>query len=343
MIANYVVDFVLDPSSSWHREKLCNDILEQKPSHVFLNIAWEAYKFSPSMLEVDDFLFQHGIPTTWVIWDITKTDPAWQQLRCSVVFLNFIFWRSYNQIVVKKLNATNQYWNSNAEKFLFLTGKPNKPQRIRLLHKFHQQGLMPKCSHSLFMHSGMYEASRRVVQYLSDREFADFVQQYQHNPDNIVPDMQETSMHYGGIPYNPDLYANSLVRVVSETNVDHHPPALTEKTYLTIVNKNPFVIAGDRYSCRYLKSLGFETFDQLFDIPTYDDISNVDARLDHVVNHVRQWLLGSFNKTQVADMVEHNYRRFLTLGQQTKQEFENITGVDIDQAVSTRDPQSNRW
>jgi hypothetical protein len=42
-------------------------------------------------------------------------------------------------------------------------------------------------------------------------------------------------------------------------------------------------------------------------------------------------------------MVEHNYRRFLTLGQQTKQEFENITGVDIDQAVSSFDPQSNRW
>lgn len=343
MIANYVVDFVFDPDSGYHRNKLCNDILEQKPSHVFLNIAWEAYKFSPSMLEVDEFLFQHGIPTTWVIWDITKTDPGWQQLRCSVVFLNFIFWRSYNQIIVKQSNATNQHWNSAAEQFLFLTGKPNKPHRIGLLYKLHQQGLMSRCNHSLFMNPGMYAESRQYVPELSDTEFARFVEQYQHNPDNISPDVQETSMHYGGIPFDPALYANSLVRLVSETSVHQNPPVLSEKTYLTILNKSPFVIAGDQYSCKYLRSLGFETFDQLFGIPTYDNIHNSNSRIDYTVHHVKQWLAGNFNKTEVADMIEHNYQCFVKLGQQIKQEFESTTGIDIDLAVSSLDPQSNGW
>lgn len=343
MIANYVVDFVMDPDSSWHRKKLCNDIVAQGPDHVFLNICWEAYKFNPCMLEVDEFLYQRGIPTTWVIWDVTKADPGWSQLRCSVVFLNFIFWRIYNQIIVKQVNACNQRWNPDAEKFLFLTGKPNKPQRIGLMYQLHKHGLMSQCNYSLFMNPGMYRESRRFVSSASDSEFAEFVELYQHNPDSISPNLQETSMHYGGIPYDPFLYSNSLFRLVSETNMDQTPPVLTEKTYLTIVNKNPFVIAGDRHSCRYLQSLGFATFDELFDIGTYDNIQNVNQRLTHVVNHVKHWLGGNFNKTEVADMVEHNYHCFVKIGQEIKQDFEKTTGVDIDLAVSSLDPQSNGW
>jgi hypothetical protein len=249
----------------------------------------------------------------------------------------------YNQIVVRQTNPVNHQWNPDAEKFLFLTGKPHKRQRIGLLYQLHKQGLMDKCVHSLFMSSGMLAQSRSYVPDISDLDFAKFVELYQHNPDNIVPDMQETNMHYGGIPYDSTLYANSLVRLVSETTVYLPAPFLTEKTYLTIVNKNPFIIAGDQYSCKYLKSLGFETFDQIFNISTYDNISHADARLTHVTNHVKQWLAGNFDKTQVADMVEYNYRRFTELGQKIKQDFENTTGIDIDLAVSSLDPQSNGW
>lgn len=337
MIANYIVDFVFDPDCKKERKDLCKQIIEQRPTSVFLNIAWEAYEFNPSILEVDEFLYQQGIQTTWIIWDIVKSDPGWLQLRCPVVFLNFQVWRCYNEIIVRQTNPVNQHWNSEAEKFLFLTGKPNKPQRIGLLYKLHKNRLMNKCVHSLFISQGMYEDSRRHISELSDSEFAEFVQRYQHTPDNIQPDMQEHSMHYGGIPYDAGLYTNSLFRLVSESNLYKKPAVLSEKTYITILNKNPFVIAGDRHSCKYLRDHGFEPFDQIFDIPTYDNIVPVDVRLNQTVNHVKQWLAGNFDKNAIKDMVEHNYANFIKLGKKIKEDFENATGTDIDLAVCSKD------
>lgn len=183
----------------------------------------------------------------------------------------------------------------------------------------------------------MYESSKSILPNLSTQEFDEFVQKYQRNLDNIEPDMQENSMHYGGIPYDPGIYANSKFRLISESNMNLTPPLISEKTYLTIVNKNPFVIAGDLNSCQYLRNLGFETFDQLFDIPTYDNIQCVDARLSCVIAHVKQWLAGNFDRTQVAEMVEHNYNRYIELGSKIKQDFENATRVDIDLAIYSRD------
>jgi hypothetical protein len=338
MIANYVVDFVLDPNCDQQRQDLCKQILEQKPDHVFLNIAWDPCGFDPCMLSVDEFLFKHGIPATWIILNWSEKNPLWQQnLKCNTIFIDFVLWRMYNEIIVRKTNKINPKWNPDADRYLFLTGKPDKIQRIGLLYQLYAQQLLDNCDHSFFMSPGMYNNSRRILSNLTTQEFDDFVQRHQRNLDNIEPDMQEHSMHYGGIPYNPDIYANSKFRLVSETSMHLQPPFITEKTYLTIVNKNPFVIAGDINSCQYLRSMGIEPFDQLFEIPTYDNIKFPGQRIQQVIAHVKQWLAGNFNKTTVADMVEHNFNRFVELGSKIKEDFEFTTGVDIDLAIYSKD------
>lgn len=340
MIVNYIVDFVLDPSCEKEREDLCKQLLDQRPAHVFLNIAWEPYDFNPCMLSVDKFLFDHGIPTTWIVCNWSEDNPVWKEnIKCPVVFIDLMLWRVYNEIIVKKTNGVNLKWNPDANRYLFLTGKPDKIQRIGLLYELHSQGLMSNCDHSFFMSPGMYEKSKKLLPKLTDQEFAEFVKQYQRNLDNIEPDMQETSMHYGGIPYDPSIYANSRFRLVSETNMFLAPPLISEKTYMTIVNNNPFVIAGDYLSCSRLKNYyKLETFDNVFDIPTYDTIKSHQIRLQQVIAHVKQWIARRFNRTEVADMVEYNYARFIQIGAEAREKFEAETGVDIDLAVYSRDP-----
>ena len=159
------------------------------------------------------------------------------------------------------------------------------------------------------------------------------MQAHTTSPDDIVYFKQTGDMHYGGVPYDHTMYANSLFRVVSETSMDYDPPYITEKTWLTLLNRNPFIIAGDLNSCKYLQSRGIETFDKIFDIPTYDDIVENNSRLEHIIAHVEQWLNGNFNKTEVADMVEHNHIRFLELAVQEQQQLEqriNYSASEID-------------
>ena len=314
-------------------ETICNELLKQKPTHAFLTMVWENWSSSPTLKYADEFFHQNGIPVTWIVNCWSKDDPAWKSYKNKVVFFDYVLWRMYQLIVVHKKSKINPIWNPNAEQFLFLTGKPYKPQRIGLLYKLYQRGLLTKCNYSLFSEHGLKEASRKVIPNITDEEFDEFVQKHSRNPDNIDYFKQPGDMHYGGVPYDSSLYTNSLFRLVSETGMDLPKPYITEKTWLTVLNRSPFILAGDKNSCNYLQSLGFATFDKIFDITTYDDIASADSRLDHVVNHVEQWLTGNFNKTEVADMVEHNHNRFLSLAVQSQQDLETQIGhsaLDID-------------
>jgi hypothetical protein len=317
--------------------KACQEILNEKPSHVFLTAFWENWHPSETLQWADNFFKHNNIPVTWIINHWSKPDIGWKKFNNPIVFVDFVLWRVYKEVVIKKKNAVNTIWNPDADQYLFLTGKPDKFQRIGLFYKLYKNDLLENCNYSLFMNPGMIAKSKKYVPELSNEEFESFVLQHQRNPDNICYIEQIDSLHYGGIPYDPALYSTSLFRLISETNMHLRTPWPTEKTWLTILNRNPFVIAGDLGTCEYLQSRGIETFDKLFDIPTYDNISSWHGRLDHVVAHVKQWMDRNFDKDRVADMVEKNYNRLVELALQEKAHVENSTGYDIDVLVDTCD------
>lgn len=314
--------------------QICNEILQQNPTQVFLTLVWENWgPMSPTLRYADEFFYKHGIQTTWIVNHWSKDHPRWKTFKNPVVFFDYVLWRMYQLTVVQKKSKINLSWNPNADRYLFLTGKPYKPQRIGLLYKLYKRGLLDRCNYSLFMDPGMKEKSRPLVPDATDTEYDEFVKNYTTSPDDIVYFKQDGDMHYGGVPYDDTLYANSLFRIVSETSMDSSPPYITEKTWLTVLNCSPFIIAGDLNSCKYLQGRGFETFDKVFDIPTYDNIVPHTDRLEHIIAHVEQWLSGNFNKFEVADMVEHNHKRFLELAineQQTLEEQINHSALAID-------------
>lgn len=316
---------------------ICQELLEQKPAHVFLTAFWENWRPTSTLKWADKFFKHNNIPVTWIINHWSKDDPEWKTFSNPVIFFDFVLWRMYNEILVKKKNAVNSSWNTDADQYLFLTGKPDKLQRIGLLYKLYKRGLLEKCNYSLFMNDGMYEKSRKHVPDASDAEFREFVQQHIRNPDNISYLEQPDSLHYGGIPYNPELYSTSLFKIISETYMDSIPPCVTEKVWLTLLNHSPFIIAGDLNICKYLQSRGIETFDKIFDIPTYDNITSSADRLEQIIDHTEQWLNGNFDKSEVASMVEHNYNRFIQLALQEKQHLEDTTGYSIDLVIDTCD------
>ena len=316
---------------------ICQRLLEQKPEHVFLTAFWENWQPTKTLQWADNFLKHNNIPVTWIINHWSKDDPAWKTFKNPVVFFDFVLWRIYNEVLVKKKNAVSTEWNSGATQYLFLTGKPDKAQRIGLLYKLYKRELLTNCNYSLFMNDGMYEKSRKFVAEASDKEFESFVKQHTRNPDGISYLEQPDSLHYGGIPYDTGLYSNSLFKIISETYMNQTPPCVTEKVWLTLLNRIPFIIAGDLNICKYLQSRGIETFDEMFDISTYDNIPAENDRLEHIITHVEHWLNGNFDKIKVADMVEKNYNRFVELALQQKDHIEKSTGHNIDLVIDTCD------
>ena len=84
---------------------------------------------------------------------------------------------------------------------------------------------------------------------------------------------------------------------------------ITEKTYKPIAHQHPFMVLGMKGTLAYLRSIGFETYDHIFD-ESYDSLDFLEDRLDVVYNNIK-----SFNKEKYIDplteqKIKHNYNKF---------------------------------
>jgi len=319
----------------------CQNLLDIKfSSKIFLTGLWEAYGPNQPLVDIDNFAHDNNIPVTWIINKWGQQLLGWTNFKNDIIFFDFFLWRVYNEIFIKGKNSTNSKWNPDSEKYLFLTGKPDKPQRIKLLHLLYSHNMLNNCVYSFFINQGMSEKSKYLLSELSDSDYQKFINDCQRNPDNIVINEQPDSLHYGGIPYDHLLYTDSKFRIISETSMTNGLPWITEKTWITIANKVPFIVAGDYNSCKYLNQLGFYTFDNLFDhTHSYDNEKSIDQRLYSVIRHANHWINNDFihKVDEINSSIEHNFNHFCKLAILEKTNFESLTGINIDQVIDTSD------
>lgn len=114
----------------------------------------------------------------------------------------------------------------------------------------------------------------------------------------------------------PEYYEKSYFSLVTETGMDHYL-RITEKTYKPIANFHPFIIIGCHGTLSYLRSLGYETFPELFD-ESYDNEVDVPKRLLLVANEVEKFCKLSKEEkdnrfSRVIDKVKHNHNLFFNV------------------------------
>jgi hypothetical protein len=251
--------------------KLDQAVKRGKPVTIIGSLLWESYY----PVSEDFFLFleeikKRQLPVLLMLNFMlnTKDNELVKKvvdMGIGILYIDFFFWRVYQEIIIKQTNKTNPQWNADADKFLFLTGKPNKINRVGLLWELYKKDLLKHAIWSLYGQDSDRKSTLKILanQGVTPDVANQFINEYQCIPDNIVPmPWPNGGTHYGGIPYDDTLYANVKFRIISETGFqsDSKKPWVTEKTWLTIVNCCPFILAGDTGSLDYLESLGFRTF-----------------------------------------------------------------------------------
>jgi len=124
-------------------------------------------------------------------------------------------------------------------------------------------------------------------------------------------------------------YNDTHFSLVVETWTDHVPvleydrfgidrysgpcPFVTEKTMKPLCYRHPFMVYGQTNTLSHLHSLGFETFENLFD-ESYDQIDNSDttrpdSKLAKIIDNVKNFVRQPYD-TLTLDKIEHNYQRF---------------------------------
>ena len=286
-----------------------------------------------------------GIKILLVIDDWYQPDTSFidKSLVDDKIYINFFLLLVYQRLLVKCESPMATHWSYDKNnKFLFLTGKPNKPHRIRLLYKLKQQNLLDHATWSLFMDQKNYYSTRALLPELSELEFYKFYLEYEKNPDKIEIVTEQGRFHYSGIPYNVELYQTSLFQIISETLFGKTSPWLTEKTWLTIINQRPFLLAGPVGTLARLQDMGFRTFENYL-ITHYDSIEDTEQKLNAIVTNACHWV-NNINQyaDNIAQDVKHNFYLMIALAQKNTtilQQFvmDHALNCDIEEVVKFED------
>jgi Mn-dependent DtxR family transcriptional regulator len=254
-----------------------------------------------------------------VIFNSWYKDDIQEELLqpAKIVYIDYFLYRSYVKIVLEKRSQISNIWNNTASKFLFLTGKANKIHRIRLLHKLYKSNLLSNnCIWSLF-YTDPLELSLLVPE-LSLDELDQFLKTHQRNPDN-----QKISWRAGnnlhvvecGMDYDTKLFTSTKFRVISESNFETvQSPWITEKTWITILNSQPFIMASSTNTLARLRDMGFRTFEQYLKISNYDQISDDEDRLDAIVENTQYWVehINKFSD-EIQEDITYNLNNYYRL------------------------------
>jgi len=250
---------------------------------------------------------QQGVENYCLIVNDTYTQSVYKTELMPVFAINFFALDCCYRINYLD-QKTNLSWNSKAKKPLLLTGKSEKINRIGLLALLKKENLLDDVIYSFFpSRSNLKETEKIYNQFLSF-PFRKFCKKYKTSPDNVEVSDTENGSHYSGYPFDSDLYRNTLFSVISESNFESGVIWITEKTYKTIANRHPFVMAGQPYALEYLRKLGFHTFEEFCYVKDYDRILDNKQRLEAVLLNIKNLNKElRKNKTKVQQYVEENY------------------------------------
>jgi hypothetical protein len=108
-------------------------------------------------------------------------------------------------------------------------------------------------------------------------------------------------------PYWPQ-YRDTVLSLVTETLVSDQLIYTSEKTFKPILSKHVFVILGSVGILENLKSIGFKTFDKIFD-ESYDRIEDLKEKIDAISKLVSQ--IANMDSKKLYDQTksirDHNY------------------------------------
>lgn len=175
---------------------------------------------------------------------------------------------------------------------------------------YHQYIPNRKNSKQFLMPMGKGKAHRDDILTRLDQYLVQAIYSYVHRG-IFLPESETQGFDCTNRDFNPMWYDNTCYTVAVETFVD---PAgfdifLTEKTFKPIAHRHPFMIWGTPGSVAYLKTQGFESFDNIFD-EYYDTCNNKELRLDAIVENVKNFSMEKYLDPVTEEKIEHNFQLF---------------------------------
>lgn len=221
----------------------------------------------------------------------------------------------------------NQYkgpmvdFKPSEEKYLFLSyNRQPRHHRLRFMIDLYQSGMI---------NDGLISLDK--INYPLPYPVSPEVNQFFHkNTPFMIESMPELRFNLACNITTED-FERTFVSVVTETLVDKGTLFFSEKIWKPIMVGHPFLLYGNQGSLKYLKSIGYKTFDRWWD-ESYDDEPNQDRRSKMIVNE----LLKLKNKSkeelikmrgEITEILIHNKENYNRIYQEKYSESDQSSTI----------------
>ena len=120
-------------------------------------------------------------------------------------------------------------------------------------------------------------------------------------------DQRDHAGHTRDRHFNPDWYDQTYFSLVVESAVEHQN-FITEKTFKPVAFQHPFMVIGQQHTLQQLHTLGFVTYDNLFD-ESYDQAQTFAERLNTIQRNIADTAIKPYDSITV-EKIQHNYNHF---------------------------------
>lgn len=204
-------------------------------------------------------------------------------------------WNKYNGEIVQ-FKPTN-------DKNLFLSyNRQYRHQRIRFIIDLYEKNLI---------HKGLISINKIIgIPYKVSEEVRNFF----NNETPMVIDTMPDLTYNLAINITVEDFERTFISVVTETLVDNGTLFFSEKIWKPIMLGHPFMVYGNQYSLKHLKSLGFKTFEKWID-ESYDNEPDRDIRSKMIVNELEKFSLKTLDelkqiREEMFEVCKHNFDFF---------------------------------
>jgi len=301
---------------------------------VALAVIREAW-IEPRIIDlIDQFIQRNGIRREYFYY-ITNSGKDHTGIGVNHYHMNAFMPRNYRQFYEDTSLPTAYVVEPKQRRFLCFNYALHA-HRVWFYIMLHDQGVLENSYWSMPLHWKEYEFMQRVEFFKQAQtgrqaqETLGISQEQIASAGRLLPltaDPDYSRTHQDSNPHAPQLYAQSLVSVITETHFFENTLHLTEKTFKPITFLHPFIMVSTAGSLAYLKGLGFKTFDSIWD-ESYDQEQDHIQRLIKIrdlimtINRMSQDQLLELQH-KIKPIVEHNYQNLLKVRLLHSQQFIN--------------------
>lgn len=206
------------------------------------------------------------------------------------------------------------YRNKKINKHFLTYNRNMRVQREYFMLKVIESNLLDFMIYSFKGSSPILDFDNKLRETININE--QIIIDYKNLPKKIIgKKVNDTFGDWQGQQLMINHYSSTFLSIVSETEVGDNTVYLSEKTFKPIVALHPFISISSKDTLKYIKNLGYKTFDKWWD-ETYDEASNFIERIDKIILIIKKLSKKSKSelekmKLEMFDVLLHNRNTYI--------------------------------